>query len=120
MVHEHGNPVSLFSNLHWLSEHLHRFYLAFLLYFTQFDLFAWFDSPLNHGSCDDCAFSLNLEAMVDEIEKFLIGLPFWNRYLSQKHIFKFLVVVLGLLFCGKRHHDHILSELGLAEDFTQS
>lgn len=87
VVHEHGDPVSLFRDLHWFTEHLHRFNLAFLLNFAQLNLLTGFDTSLNYSSCDDGALPFNFEAMIDQVEKLLICLPFWNRYLSQKHIF---------------------------------
>lgn len=69
MIHQHCHPISLPRHLHRLPEHFHRLYLAFLLYLTQLNLFSRLRPSLHNSASYHCAFSFDLEAVIDEIEE---------------------------------------------------
>ena len=78
MIHEHGYSVSLFGTLNWFSKHFHRFDLAFLLQFAKFNLLSRLYSALYNSTSDDCTFSFDLEAVINQVEKLVIDMSLWK------------------------------------------
>lgn len=119
MVHQHGDAVPLPRHLHWLSEHLHRLDLAFLLDLAQLNLLSRFDPALYDGASDDSPLPFDLEAVIDKVEEPAVLLPVGNRYLLEEHLLQSVVVQLRFVFGRKGHHHDVLPEFSLGEHLPE-